>query len=170
MEISPKMKSSPFGKLDPGDLCIAHDDTGSYAALAVQDPQSGGNWALILGPASKDAPIVPVVTNFPHGLAVASFARQFTLCLPCTIEPWLDREPAPDKKCVVLTEDKIYVRAVFSFGPGGRRIYVCLNDGRILVDGSGSFDHPAARSPAVYATRWTLVTIEREPREILSFS
>ena len=64
MEISPNLKSLPFGKLEGGDLCLVRDDTGPYVALAVADTKSSGNWALLFGPASRRAR--RSCANHPH--------------------------------------------------------------------------------------------------------
>jgi hypothetical protein len=73
MEISPNVKTTQLAQLDPGDLFIVHDDTGSYVALAVKDLHKGDQLVLVLGPASSKVSAVPVLTGFPSHTPVVSF-------------------------------------------------------------------------------------------------
>ena len=66
----------------------------------------------------------------------------------------------------MLCEEKLYVRALFSFG--SKLVYVGLDDGMVLEDSQGNFRHPGRAN--VFAMQWSFLTVEKVPREILTFS
>ncbi len=167
MEIIPAVKSMQLAQLEPGDLFIIHDDTGSYVALAVKDPNQGGPLQLVIGPATKEVSEPPILTVFPSHITVVSFAKEYILRLPCDTKAWLPIEP-PTGPCVILSGDKFYMRA--RYGGGGRvtPTYVSIKDGLLVANASGHFMRP--RDDCAYAIQGSFLTAEKEPREIISFS
>jgi hypothetical protein len=172
MEFTPNARSSRFAQLDPGDLFIVRDDTGSYVALAVKDPNSVKNpnatdkMVLLLGPASPTVPHVPALTNLPQQTPVVSFGKDYKVRLPCNATAWLSTEPPVEDQCVVLADDKLCIRARFGNGVRLSRCYVSVEDGILLLDGAGRFAGPGV--DCAYTLDWAFLTNERHAREIIS--
>jgi hypothetical protein len=101
MEIIPAVKSMQLAQLEPGDLFIVHDDTGSYVALAVKYPNKSDPLQLVIGPATTEISESPILTVFPSHITVVSFAKEYILRLPCEPKAWLPVEP-PSGPCVVI--------------------------------------------------------------------
>jgi hypothetical protein len=166
MEIAPKLVTARLPQADPGDLFIVRDDTGSYVALAVKEPHDGDQFVLILGPPSSKVPEVPILTNFPSGSSVVSFGKEYTLRLPCEAKAWLPTEPQTGH-CLVLSTDKVYMRAMYRPFNQAVNVYVDVDDGQLVVNSSGHFAHP--REHCTYTVEWDLLTVEKDPRLILAF-
>lgn len=172
MEIAPKLTATRFAPLDPGDLFICHDGTGSYVAITVTDPTSDGDkLALLLCPPSAQGIGLPTLTGLPPDTLAISFGKNYLLRLPCDTTGWLTAEPSRDRHCLVLQDEKLYIRGFFpKYGVGLLPCYVGIKDGLILTAGSGprsEFTRP--RGNCAYATEWVFLTMEKEPRVILSF-
>jgi len=166
MEIAPTVRSSWFAQLDPGDLFIVDDGTGSYVALAVKDPSATEKMALLLGPASPAVPKVPILTNLPQ-MRVVSFGKDYKLRLPCDSRRWFAAEPPDESSCLVLAEDKPYLRALYGYAPQVTRCYIGVQDGVLLMDASHSrFARPSR--DCAYTSDWAFLTSERDAREIIS--
>lgn len=167
MEIIPSVKCMQLAQLEPGDLFIVHDDTGSYVALEVRDPNKGDRLALVIGPASREISEPPILTAFPSHTPVVSFAKEYILRLPCDTKTWLPIEPRSGP-CVVLSGDKFYMRARFGWGGQVALTYVSIQDGLLLANTSSQVTRP--RDDCAYAIEGSFLTAEKEPREIISFS
>lgn len=141
MEISPRLRTARLPQADPGDLFIVRDDTGSYVAFAVKGPHEGDRLVLVLGPPSPEVPEVPVLTNFSSGTVVVSFGKEYTLRLPCDVKAWLPAEPRVGQ-CVVLSGDKLYVRARYRQFNQAIYTYAGVDDGLLVVNRSCQFAHP----------------------------
>jgi hypothetical protein len=163
MEITPNLRAVRFDQVGPGDLFLVQDGTGSYVAIAVKDPRAGDMMMLLLGPASADALYVPVLTNLPSHTPVVSFSKNYQIRLPCETKAWFITEPQP-QNCVVLSEDRLYIRPLYGWAGQSTRCYIDANDGSLLMDGSGQFARP--RGECAYALEWSFWTTETEPREI----
>jgi hypothetical protein len=169
MKITPTLRSCQFAKLDSGELFIVHHRTGSYLAIAVSDPKAAKDpnakdkMVLLLGPASPDYPKVPVLTNFSQQTPVISFAKDYKLRLPCDTIGWLATEP-DEGQCIVLAEDKVYLRA--QFAGTDKQVYIDLKAGLLLKDAYERSAYPSG--DCAYTSGWTFLTTEGDAREILS--
>ena len=165
MQITPRLTSIRAPQADPGDLLIVHDDTGSYVALAVKEPRDGELLVLFLGPPSAEAPETPVLTGFPPRSIATSFAKEYAVRLPVEPAAWINTEPQTGN-CLVLSGDKIYIRALYGYV--GQRVYVYISmvEGILLEDSSGRFARPTDR--CTYVVKWDIMTLETVPRLILS--
>jgi hypothetical protein len=170
MEIAPKLRTARLPQTDPGDLFIVRDDTGSYVALVVKGPHDGDRLVLVLGPPSPEVPEVPFLTNFSSGTVVVSFGKEYTLRLSCDVTAWLPAEPKVGQ-CVVLSDDKVYVRGRYRQFNQAIYAYVGIDDGLLVVNRSGQFAHPSSRSDdCAYAVECVFLTVEKDPRVILSLN
>lgn len=165
MEITPKLINTRPPQADPGDLFIVRDDTGSYVALAVKDPHDGDRFVLVLGPASPHVAKTSVLTGFPPSTIITSFGKEYSVRLPVEASAWLNLEPQAGH-CLVLSADKLFIRALYQHFGQAINVYISLADGLLAVDASGHFTRP--RDHCTYAVKWDILTIEREPRFILS--
>jgi hypothetical protein len=165
MEVTPLLTSCEFAKLDPGDLFALRRGSGSYLALAVKDPNVSDKLMLILGPASLDAPKVPILMKLSPQTRVVSFAKDYRLRLPCDPKDWLNVEPPEESNCLVLTAENLCVRAHFKGAYDTVECYVDVRTGLLVVDSNGNFADP--RGDCAYASEWAFLTIEKEAREIL---
>jgi hypothetical protein len=75
---------------------------------------------------------------------------------------------APEWTVFALSSDKLYVRALYKQFNQAVHIYVGVDDGLLVVNSSGNFARP--KDYCTYATEWDLLTAEKDPRVILSFS
>jgi len=182
MEMTPSVRSTRFAQLDPGDLFIGHYETGSYVALAVNDPHAFTDpnakekMVLLLGPTSQTFPRVPVLTQLPGRGPVVSFAKDYKLRLPCEPGAWLTIEPPDECPCLVLApydkanggpvEDKLCMRALFQTGIRGIPVYIGIKDGVLVTDANHNFDRPSG--DCAYTSDWAFLTLESDPREIIS--
>ena len=147
----------------PGDLIFVFHDNVSYVAITVKDPTSKEQLTLILGPASTKFPIVFNLTAFPGYCTVASFEKSYEVVLPCEPKYWFETEPE-DGPCLVLADDKQYVRAKYGYGGQQAYCYVEIKSGLLFVN-RGNFAHPGRNN--TFATEWRLTTNERPARTIL---
>jgi hypothetical protein len=168
MEVTPLLTSCEFAKLDPGDLFALRRGSGSYISLAVKDPNVSEKVMLILGPASSDAPKVPLLMRLSPQTRVVSFAKDYRLRLPCVPETWLNVEPPEGSQCLVLTADNLCMRANFRGAYDTVLCYVDVREGLLLRDGNGNFANPTG--DRAYTSEWALLTMEEEAREILVVS
>jgi hypothetical protein len=160
------MKSVRLDLAKPGDLIFVFHDNVSYVAIAVKDPTATEQLTLLLGPVSTKFPIVPNLTAFPGHCTVASFEKGYELVLPCEPKYWFETEPE-DGPCLVLAEDKQYVRARYGYGGQQTYCYVEIKSGLLLMN-RGNFAHPGRNN--AFATEWRLTTNERPARTILAIT
>jgi hypothetical protein len=165
MQISPSLTLCEFAKLDPGDLCALRRGSGSYIALAVKEPNSPDKMVLILGPASSEAPKVPLLMRLSPQTRVVSFSKDYTLRLPCDTNAWLSIEPE-ESHCLVLTADRVCVRAHFKGAYDTVQCYVDVKAGMLITDNNGNFASPGG--DRAYTLDWALLTTEIDAREILT--
>jgi hypothetical protein len=165
MEVKPNLKVVRFDQVAPGDLFIVHDGTGPHVAIAVKEKSTDTMLMLILSPASAVAVSVHILTGLPSHTLVVFFSKDYTIRLPCDARVWFNAEPQ-SQNCLVLSQDKLYIRAVS--GPAGRATpcYIDINDGVLLMGGSGVFARPTG--DCAYAVEWSFWTTESEPREIFT--
>jgi hypothetical protein len=172
MDITPKLRATRFAQLDPGDLFISYDDTGSYVAIAVTDPTNDGDkLALLLGPTCPQYLQFPALTSLRFNAPAISFGKDYLLRLPSSTTGWLAAEPSADRHCLVLTDDdELYIRS--SYTTYDRRMLTCyigLHNGLILTASSAfQSQYSRPRGICAYAVEWIFSTNEKEPRTILS--
>jgi hypothetical protein len=168
MEIAPLLRSTRFEQLGPGDLFILHRTPGSYVALAVKDPKAAKDpnardkMVLVFGPPSS-AVKAPILMSISQQTPVVSFGTAYELRLPCDTNRWLAAEP-DEGHCLVLAEDKVYMRA--QFAGTDKQIYVEVRAGLLLTDSYARFAYPSGE--CAYTLTWAFLTAEKDAREILS--
>jgi hypothetical protein len=167
MDITPKLKVDRFAQLASGDLFIFTHENGSCVALKVEDPANDGDKLILpLGPTFPAKIICPTLVG-PQSMTVISFERDYILQLPPQASGWLTNEPSPDKHCLVVTDNGIYIRANWSRPDEPfRACYVDIKSGSIRANAS-QYAKPVG-TPA-YAIEWALLTNEKDPRAILSY-
>jgi len=167
MVITPSLKSTQFSELKPGDLFFLHRTPGSHAALAVHDPKTNAKDKMLIlpGPRSSTAPKVPTLMGASQQTRVVSFAKDYKLRLPCDPSAWLFTEPPAECACLVLAEDKLYIRARLDLGGSLIQCYIGVEDGVLLGKGSERFAQPSG--DCTYTLDWAFLTTEEDARRVL---
>jgi hypothetical protein len=151
MKIEPNIKMSRFAKLKAGDLLICFDYEVPCLAMKGVDPEMDGDAIiLLLGPQ------LPMeMGNGPRVIgernsSVVALGNDFVLRLPSRPEGWTNQPPPSDTACVLLLDDKAYIRANFGSRPG--EVKMCW-----IEASTGVLRYQPPRGEAVYAFGWEIV-------------
>jgi hypothetical protein len=169
MDITPPLKATRFSQLKPGELFIYPDATASAVALAAADPARDGDMVMIpLGPVVPREMVARIME--PRHMDVLSFGTEYEVRLPADPAGWSVDVPPAAKPCFVLSAQGLYLRANFHPDPASfKACYVDMKDGRILASERRiNCEFLIPRGISGFATEWTLLTKESEPRAILS--
>jgi hypothetical protein len=105
------------------------------------------------------------------GFTATSYGQDFCLRWPTEPEAWSEEEPPGAVTAMALADEAAFLRCNFSPRPNHfQACFVNLQTGRICSDGketSGRYIRPPGTR--AFATRWTLLTLEKPARTILSY-
>ncbi|HWE76109.1 MAG TPA: hypothetical protein VG328_23310 [Stellaceae bacterium] len=165
MEILPQCRAAQFAQVEPGSLCFMLHPEGQCADFIVHDPTAGDKLHLPLGPAFPQDMRWPTLVGWGE-MKLLSFGKEFDVLLPNSEAGWSFVEPSRETICLLLADDKLYLRANFLPHPNDfRACFVDLETGNVFCAG-GQYARPPGT--AVFAIDWAFVTCEERPRTIFS--
>lgn len=151
MKIEPNVKMSRFAKLRPGDLFICFDYDASCLAMKGVDPEMDGDAImLLLGPQlPAEMGKGPRVIR-ERSKSIVALGNDFVLRLPGDPKGWTNQPPPSDAACVLLLDDKAYIRANFGSRPG--EVKMCW-----MEASTGVLRYDLPRGDAAYAVQFEIV-------------
>ena len=170
MNVPLKLNVTRFSQTEPGDLFMFPHSDGLSIAMTVTDPANDGEkLVVILGPDFPRGMIGPSLMT-PPGTTVMSFGKEYTISLPCEVEGWLMNVPSDDVSCLIFTDQgKIFIRANYRLPDRFRPCYIDMQNGEIHTD-KFMREYIMPRGDRAFAVKWELMTTEKKPRTILSYS
>ena len=168
MEVIGKLKVTRFAQTEPGDLLMYTARDGLFPAMTVTDPTNDGDrLVVIIGADFPQGMKYPSLMT-PSATTVISFGKDYTLRLPSRVKGWVTAEPPDNVNCLVLADDgRLFLRA--NYGPleEFRPCYIDMDSGEIQTDRDAR-RYVVPAGIRAFAVEWDLLTIEKEPRSILS--
>ena len=151
MKIEPIVKMSRFAELRAGDLFISFEYGAACLAMKGVYPEMDSDAIiLLLGPQlPTEMGKGPRVIGERRSSVVA-LGNDFVLHLPVCPEGWTNQPPPSDVACVIMLDDKAYIRANSGTRPG--EVQMCW-----VEASTGVLRYGLPRGDAAYAVDWKIV-------------